>query len=108
MNSQKMRHFRWLALVLIILAIGAIGLGGLDQPESSTASLPKDMDSTTVAQLQEEISKQESEGESAQAAIVFLIRISHSMSMPCVVWQRSSAARSSRARMGSLPSSRFR
>ncbi|HBC4100796.1 MMPL family transporter [Corynebacterium striatum] len=71
MNSQKMRHFRWLALVLVILAIGAIGLGGLDQPESSTASLPKDMDSTTVAQLQEEISKQESEGESAQAAIVF-------------------------------------
>ncbi len=33
-------------------------MDGLDQPESSTASLPKDMDSTTVAQLQSVIPPQ--------------------------------------------------
>lgn len=45
------------------------------QPESSTATLSKGKDSTTVAQLQEHISHQKSEGNSAQLGITVFIGV---------------------------------
>ena len=46
-----------------------MALGGIEQPESATATAPDGVDSTKVSQLQEDISAQQSDGESSQAAI---------------------------------------
>ncbi|MGX1737848.1 MMPL family transporter [Corynebacterium flavescens] len=71
MNSQTIRRFRWLSLLLLILGAAALTLGGVDQPESGTSTLPKGAESTTVAQLQEKAAQEDSDASSAQAALVF-------------------------------------
>lgn len=57
--------------MLLILGAAALTLGGVDQPESGTSTLPKGAESTTVAQLQEKAAQEDSDASSAQAALVF-------------------------------------
>lgn len=63
---------RWISLVLLVLGLGVGALGGVDQPESATATAPSGMDSTKVAELQEKYSAQNSDGESGSTALVYL------------------------------------
>lgn len=60
-----MRAFRWLALLLIALAAGAMSIGAAEQPSSSTAMLPDDAESSQVAEI-----LQERPGDNGAAAIV--------------------------------------
>nr|WP_245797607.1 MMPL family transporter [Corynebacterium frankenforstense] len=73
MTSTRMKAFRWLALLLIALGIGAMAIGAADKPNSPTATLPDGFDSTRVAELQQQASEDEagSDGEAnSQAAVV--------------------------------------
>lgn len=70
MTASRMKSARWLALLLLILGIGAMSLGGVEQPNAGTHSLPSDAESTRVANIQAEVQEASGAGES-QAAIVF-------------------------------------
>ncbi|WP_448855345.1 MMPL family transporter [Corynebacterium camporealensis] len=72
MSAKTMRAFRWLALLLTAIGIGVMSLGGVDQPESATATAPEGVKATEVAKLQEKISEQENDGDQSSTAIVFL------------------------------------
>lgn len=54
MSASTARLFRWFALLLLALGIGAMTVGGAEQPTSSTGMLPDDAESTRVAELQEQ------------------------------------------------------
>ena len=62
-----MKAFRWLALLLILLAGAAMGIGAAEKPDASTATLPDGADSKFVAEVLEQ-----RPGDESQAAIVFL------------------------------------
>lgn len=68
-----MKAFRWLAVLLIALGVGAMAIGAADKPNSRTATLPDGFDSTRIAELQQQASEDEagSDGEAnSQAAVV--------------------------------------
>lgn len=68
-----MKAFRWLAVLLIALGVGAMAIGAADKPNSPTATLPDGFDSTRIAELQQQASEDEagSDGEAnSQAAVV--------------------------------------
>ena len=70
-----MKAFRWLALVLIALGIGAMAIGAAYKPNSPTATLPDGFDSTRVAGLQQQASEDgagsDSEANSQAAVVLF-------------------------------------
>ena len=72
MTHHRIRLLRWVSLVLLVLGLSVSALGGVDQPESATATAPTGMDSTTVAELQEKYSAQNSDAESGSTALVYL------------------------------------
>lgn len=61
-----MKAFRWLALMLILLAGAAMGIGAAEKPDTSTATLPDGADSKVVAEVLEQRT-----GDDTQSAIVF-------------------------------------
>lgn len=62
-----MKAFRWLALLLIVIAGALMGVSATTAPSSSTASLPDGADSTFVAET-----LAQRPGEQSQAVIIFL------------------------------------
>lgn len=71
MTAQKMRVNRWIALIILLLGCAAMALPGVEKPDTTTATLPSDAESTVTANLQAQISEENSEGgKSAQPAIV--------------------------------------
>ncbi len=66
MSPVTIRAFRWLALVLIAFGIIILSLGPAPRPTSPTATLPRETDSTTVAEI---LSQQP--GDNSQSALVF-------------------------------------
>lgn len=71
MTAQKMRVNRWIALIILLLGCAAMALPGVEKPDTTTATLPSDAESTVTANLQAQISEENSDGgKSAQPAIV--------------------------------------
>ena len=54
MKTSTARAFRWLALLLLILGIGAMSFGAATAPTSPTATAPENVDSTRVAEILEQ------------------------------------------------------
>ncbi|AJK69132.1 MMPL family transporter [Corynebacterium marinum] len=54
MKTSTARAFRWLALLLLILGIGAMSFGAATAPASPTATAPENVDSTRVAEILEQ------------------------------------------------------
>ena len=67
MTVSSIKSPRWVALVLVVLAGLAMGIGAMEQPQSSTTSLPDGTDSKFVAEVLEQRS-----GDDAQTAIALL------------------------------------
>ncbi|MDO5512658.1 MMPL family transporter [Corynebacterium sp.] len=65
MSTSTARAFRWLALLLIVLAGASMSFGSAETPSDPTAMAPDDVDSTRVAQI-----LQERPGDNGNAAIV--------------------------------------
>lgn len=71
MTAQKMRIKRWIALFILLLGCAAMALPGVEKPDTTTATLPGDAESTVTADLKATISEQESDnGKSSRPAIV--------------------------------------
>lgn len=67
MTVSSIKSLRWVALVLVVLAGLAMGIGAMEQPQSSTTSLPDGTDSKFVAEVLEQ-----RPGDDAQTAIALL------------------------------------
>lgn len=75
MNSQTMSRMRWVALVLIGLAVALMSIGPKEAEQSATAMLADGTDSATVAELKAKAEAQSGE-DAGQAAIVFFSGVS--------------------------------
>lgn len=67
MTVSSIKSSRWVALVLVVLAGLAMGIGAMEQPQSSTTSLPDGTDSKFVAEVLEQ-----RPGDDVQTAIALL------------------------------------
>lgn len=68
MKTSTARAFRWLALLLLALGIGAMSFGAATAPTSPTATAPENVDSTRVAEILEQ---RPDEDEGGAAIVLF-------------------------------------
>ncbi|MBC2682365.1 MMPL family transporter [Corynebacterium sp. 4HC-13] len=72
-----MKAFRWLALIFILLAGAAIGIGAAAKPDVPAATLPDGTDSKVVAEV-----LAQRPGDDTQAAIVFFTSVKEGGTLP--------------------------